>query len=245
MIDLNRLIADFESALGCPYVTPGTVDWARLSSGVDCSGLFAAAYRHQGASLPHGSNAIARKHTTGMARLTKAGQLRPGSAVFKWQKDGAPAKYTDGLGNWHHIGLVVSISPLRIIHASSVKGKVIADTALKGWTHTALLKAVDYTKGATDMNEITTGTVLQVRASTLRIRASASVSSAIVGSLKKGAQVTSDRKENGWYHLADGTGWISAHYVKVIRKAADTGTDTTDDTAAVAQTVDGDRLTAL
>ena len=38
-------------------------------------------------------------------------------AVFKW-KPVTPARFSDGLGDFCHIGLVTSVSPLRIVHAS-------------------------------------------------------------------------------------------------------------------------------
>lgn len=240
MIDIDRLISDFESALGYPYVSPGTTQWSKLKQGVDCSGLFTAAYRRQGASLPHGSNAIARQHTRGMSVLKGSSQLCRGCAVFKWRQDGAPSKYTDGKGNWHHIGLVVSVSPLRIIHAGSAAGKVTADSSLKGWTHTALLKAVNYTKGETMMEKY----LIEVRASVLRVRAQAGTKSAIAGSLKKGARRWADKKENGWYHLADGTGWVSGSYVKPVKcAAADPETDGSGESRSTS--ADADRLTAL
>ena len=250
-IDLTRLIADLESALGCPYVSPGTTDWSRVAGGVDCSGLLAAAFRHQGGSLPHGSNAIARRYTEGMAELKSAEQLFPGAAVFKWQRDGAPARYTDGLGNWHHIGLVVSAAPLRIIHASSAKGCVTADTAIGGWTHLARLKGIDYSEQTTEQTEgediMSENYVLRVTAArALLIRAGASRKSAIQGRLKSGAQVEADLLSGGWYRLADGKGWICGDYVEVLSEPAaasveeDRLTDLEDLVAELA-----DRVTAL
>ena len=151
MVNLERLVQSFETALAqkCPYVTPGNTSMATISKGVDCSGLFVAAYKSQGASIYHGSNTIARSHVKELEKLTKASQLVIGSAVFKHKSSGdEPSKYRqDGLGDYHHIGLVVSTKPLKIIHASSAKGQVTADTSIKNWSYCALLKAVSYPTG--------------------------------------------------------------------------------------------------
>lgn len=217
-VELEKLIADMKEALGCPYVSPGTTDWSRIGSGVDCSGLLAAAFRHQGESLPHGSNAIARGCTSGMTPLTKAGQLFIGAAVFKWKPEGAPKKYTDGLGNWHHIGLVVSTSPLRIIHASSVKGRVVEDAAIRGWTHVAALTKLRQENEMKGEMIMTDGMLLEITARpSLLIRSAASRHAAVQGRLKYGARVEADRKEDGWYRLKDGSGWICGDYVKVLQ----------------------------
>ena len=44
MIQLDRLIADFEDCIGWPYAAPGTND----HRGIDCSGMFVRAFRLQG-----------------------------------------------------------------------------------------------------------------------------------------------------------------------------------------------------
>ena len=114
MLDVKKLCASAEECLGWPYVSPGTND----SRGIDCSGLFVKCFRDQGTSIYHGSNTIYRKYCSEKGKLTSASQLRPGMAVFKWNAN-TPEKFNDGLGDFQHIGLVVSVNPLRIIHAST------------------------------------------------------------------------------------------------------------------------------
>ena len=144
MLDLNKLCASAEECLGWPYVSPGTND----ARGIDCSGLFVKCYRDQGGSIYHGSNTIYRKYCSEKGKLTSVSQLQRGMAVFKWNPN-TPAKFDDGLGDFQHIGLVVSVNPLRIINASSAAGCVTTDTKLGKWAFWGWLKDVAKTDAAT------------------------------------------------------------------------------------------------
>ena len=142
MLNIQKMIASARACLGWPYVSPGTND----SNGIDCSGLFVKIFRDQGGSIYHGSNSIYRKHCGEKGQLTSEKQLIPGMAVFKWNPN-TPEKFNDGLGDFQHIGLVVSTNPLEIIHASSAAGCVTTDTKIGKWKYWGKLKDVDY--GAT------------------------------------------------------------------------------------------------
>ena len=110
MIQVEKLIADFEDCIGWPYACPGSND----ERGIDCSGMFVRAFRLQGRRIYHGSNTIWRKHLSEKGRIRSAADLKPGMAVFKWKPD-TPAKFRDDEGDFCHIGLVTSVSPLRIV----------------------------------------------------------------------------------------------------------------------------------
>ena len=135
--EVENLASPFTASLGWPYVSPGTND----SRGIDCSGLFVKAYRDQGTSIYHGSNTIYRKYCSEKGKLTNVSQLKPGMAVFKWNAN-TPEKFDDGLGDFQHIGLVTSVNPLRIVHASSAAGCVTTDTKLGKWAYWGWLKDV-------------------------------------------------------------------------------------------------------
>ena len=138
MINIEQLISDFEDCLGWPYATPGTND----ERGIDCSGMFVRAYRLQGQRIYHGSNTIWRKHLADKGPIDSAADLRPGMAVFKWKPD-TPAKFSDNLGDFCHIGLVTSVKPLRIVHASTEGMKVKADSKLGKWKYWGNLAAAE------------------------------------------------------------------------------------------------------
>lgn len=138
-IPAEGLIRAVEGAMGWPYVSPGSND----SRGIDCSGLLVYAYTQFGQSIYHGSNTIYRKYCRDTAKLTSEKQLTPGMAVFKWNAN-TPSKFSDGLGDFQHVGVVTRVKPLRIVHASSAAGKVVADIKLGKWTYCGYLKAVEY-----------------------------------------------------------------------------------------------------
>lgn len=152
MLDKAKLIASFYEIIGWPYVTPGTNN----KNGIDCSGAFVRAYNLQKADIYHGSNRIIRVHCRDVFKVTSASQLQPGMAVFKWRNDeNEPTEYKKGgayyradlLGNFYHIGLVCSVNPLSIVHASSPNAK--KDTTIQGvsgtpWSWAGYLNAVDY-----------------------------------------------------------------------------------------------------
>ena len=136
MIDIPQLIVDFESCIGWPYQSPGTND----ERGIDCSGMFVRAYRLQGESIYHGSNTIWRRHLCEKGEIHSTSDLHPGMAVFKWKAE-TPAKFSDGLGDFCHIGLVTSVHPLRIVHASTDGMQVKADSRIGKWRFWGVLAA--------------------------------------------------------------------------------------------------------
>ena len=138
MINIEKLISDFEDCLGWPYRTPGTND----ERGIDCSGMFVRAFRLQGQRIYHGSNTIWRKHLREKGLIDSVRDLRPGMAVFKWKPD-TPAKFSDNEGDFCHIGLVTSVSPLRIVHASTEGMKVKADSRIGKWKYWGILSAAE------------------------------------------------------------------------------------------------------
>lgn len=218
MLNLNKLIASVEECLGWPYVSPGTND----SRGIDCSGLFVKAYRDQGASIYHGSNTIYRKYCSEKGKLTNVSQLRPGMAVFKWNPN-TPEKFNDGLGDFQHIGLVASVNPLRIIHASSAVGCVTTDTKLGKWTYWGWLKAVakadslpEPTEGDEEpVSTVKTAIVWAESGSTVNLRIRASTSAALVERVPIGATVEVLGTGDKWSKVRYGprTGYMMAEFL--------------------------------
>jgi len=133
----------FEQIVGWPYKL-GQSGTNALRQ-IDCSGAFVRAYRLHNKVIYHGSNTIYRKYC-GEGGLIggDVSKLEIATAVFKHRLDGKePAQYSrDGIGNLYHIGLVVSVNPLRIIHSTSPVAKV--DFALGGWSRYRRLYEVDY-----------------------------------------------------------------------------------------------------
>ena len=123
----------------------------------------------------------------------------PGMAVFKWNAN-TPEKFNDGLGDFQHIGLVTSVNPLRIVHASSAVGCVTTDTKLGKWAYWSWLKdvardAVIPTEPDDDggdeepMAETQYATVIADSGSTVNMRTKAKSSAALVERVPIGARV--------------------------------------------------------
>ena len=192
MLDVNKLIASVEECLGWPYVSPGSND----SRGIDCSGLFVKAFRDQGGSIYHGSNTIYRKYCSEKGKLTSVSQLRPGTAVFKWNAN-TPEKFNDGLGDFQHIGLVTSVNPLRIVHASSGVGCVTTDTKLGKWAYWGWLKDVARDSSGNDdqggdeepVAENEYATVIADSGSTVNLRTKAKATAPLIERAPVGSRV--------------------------------------------------------
>ena len=142
---LNSIINAFESAVGWQYKSPGTND----KQGIDCSGLFVYAFNSINKKIYHGSNRIARVYCHGLSPI-KA-NLELGDVVFKTHTEGKnlPIQYKKGgkyynkdmPQDFYHIGLVTSLKPLRIVHATPPAVKV--DKSASAWSYRARLKAID------------------------------------------------------------------------------------------------------
>ncbi len=256
MLNKDKLIQSFEEIIGWPYVSPGTND----RNGIDCSGAFVRAFQAQGASIYHGSNTIYRQYCSEVGKITSISQLQPGMAVFKHRADGnEPDKFKkDGIGNLYHIGLVVSVSPLRIIHATPPKAKV--DAALGTWSHYGKLKNVNYEGlgqtegfagslppdgvGATSPNGEGTamenlGDVLYVArvtaksGGTVNLRKAANKDAEVLAKVPIGSNVSVYREADGWAQVrcAGQMGYMMLEYlvdVESIPDGAGTGQDAQD-----------------
>jgi len=210
MIDVAKFCASVEECLGWPYVSPGNND----SRGIDCSGLFVKAFRDQGEKIYHGSNTIYRKYCSERGKLTKLSQLRVGMAVFKWNPN-TPEKFNDNLGDFQHIGAVVSVNPLRIIHASTGTMCVTTDTKLGNWKYWGWLKAMgqlqDMTANDEEVIPMTTD-VKQARVtapsgSTVNLRKAAQAGSALLTRVPIGTVVDV---------LDDAGSWTKVNYKGMI-----------------------------
>lgn len=208
-IPANDLIPVVESAMGWPYVSPGSNN----SDGIDCSGLLVYAYKHFGQSIYHGSNTIYRQYCYDQQSLTSEKQLVPGMAVFKWNSN-TPSKFHDNLGDFQHIGVVTHVRPLRIVHASSAAGKVITDTKLGKWKYCGRLKAVDYGDNATGGEQPMQEYVVHAdNGKPVRVREQPY--GMVVDQLKVGTRVMGEAPVDGWQeiHYNGKAGYMDARFL--------------------------------
>lgn len=191
---VDEICNSFREIVGWPYESPGTND----KNGIDCSGAFVRAYNQYGLKIYHGSNRIERVYCHDCFDIGSVEQLKPGMPVFKYRnpdnsKYDLPDEYKKGskyyngdLRDYYHIGLVVSVNPFQIIHATTPKAKI--DTALGNWKRTGYLNAVAYESEVEPME-----TLYQAKVATdggnLRLRAEPSVASAMLAKMPNGATV--------------------------------------------------------
>lgn len=233
-IPAAQAAALFEEIIGWPYQSPGTND----SRGIDCSGAWVRVYKKYGKSIYHGSNSQYRLHCQQKGNLLSTTPLYVGMAVFKRRFDGQePVQYQgDGIGNLYHVGCLTSVSPLRVVHATTPIAKL--DTGIGPWTHWGLLAEVDYaaappeptTPEPTDpitpepSDPIKPGpgqAIVNTQQSGLRLRKDPSLSGAPICEMPKGSLLTVTDSIPGWtkvrYTATSGmlhVGWCSTEYLR-------------------------------
>lgn len=125
----------------------------------DCIGMVKYGLHHNGVSFStSGTNWTFRNQVDNKRRINSAADLRFGDVVFKAREPGdsgyaLPGKYKPGgsgyngdLTDYCHIGVVKSVSPLRIIHMTGPTAKT--DTSIGKWKWAASLKSSYISDGA-------------------------------------------------------------------------------------------------
>lgn len=167
MIPVQSMIEVFRGIVGWPYASPGV----NGPGGIDCSGAFVYAYRQFGQRIYHGSNRIIRVYCRDVQPVNGMEGLKPGMAIFRSRKDTSrmKAEYRPGgryydpalPEDFYHVGLIVSVSPLQIVNATSPKARI--DTSLRRWSHAGYLKAVEYGETVTAVVSAESGGSVNLR----------------------------------------------------------------------------------
>lgn len=227
MISARIMCQDAVECLGWPYVSPGSNN----AKGIDCSGLFVYLFRKQGASIYHGSNTIYRQYTTeNKGKLNgDRSKLKPGYAVFKlraWsgsETDRGNRWYNTSPGNIYHIGLVRSVDPLIVEHATSAGKKcVVEQRNLNGWAYYGELKNVDYSEGGE--KEMARMIVTCTPGETVKLRKNPSTAADVVMKIPNGTTVDAEEYSADWrkVYYNDEAGYMMAKFL----------TEAKDETAA-------------
>ncbi len=229
MLNVDLLCQSFQEIIGWPYKTPGTND----KNGIDCSGAFVRAYKAQNASIYHGSNTIYRQYCGVKGIINNVSVLQPGVAVFKHRTDGnEPDKYkNDGIGNMYHIGLVVSVSPLKIIHATTPVAKM--DTTLGNWSYYGFLSDVNYASEpvpSVEKTVIVTASSVNMRktpAGEYMLRIPGGTTLSISNEVTQNNILYGETAYDG-YH-----GWIDMTYVTEVDSGSEDAPDDSGDTVSI------------
>lgn len=196
----------------------------------DCIGLVIGALRRCGVrwSGIHGTNYAARSEMVGLETAAKSEDLTPGELVFKARGQGNPrydlperyrkggSAYNGDLLDYYHVGVVVSISPLRIRHMTSPKPRM--DTSIGKWAYHGWCRKVS-ANGGTEMETYQA----KVIGGNLNLRKSASAGAERITQIPDGSTVTVTEELQDWCQVEykGQTGYVVAKYLAKIQQDAD------------------------
>lgn len=227
----------------------------------DCIGLVIGAIRRAGGKWTgtHGSNYAARYEMQELIPITSATQLEPGMAVYKAREPG-DAKYSlpntynahPDQRDYYHVGVVISVAPLRIMHCTSWSGGsgIKVDTTLGAWKWGGRLIKVAYDGqgGGDTMDMLWVGKVTGGR---LALRAAADKNVAVLMWLPDGAQVKVLDKfaPDGWVYVEYNgkRGYCMRQYLQNIEDEPDSSSQAGGDkvTITLSRTAAKELLEAL
>jgi len=225
--ELLEKVLDIESEQPV-YRTGGTGD----DGTCDCIGaVMGGMYRLGRAKYPlHSSNYFARYQTEALCEITEPSLLLPGQIVYKSKDDPSDlnSRYLPGgthctgdTRDYYHAGMVVSASPLIIVHCTSSGGVngFTRDERLGGWRWAGRVKGVSYEE-ADKMNETAVVTVASGTTANLRIRPSRE--SRRVAKVPAGTQVTVAEQADGWAKVTTPDGEKGYMMTQFLKNAEDT-----------------------
>lgn len=194
----------------------------------DCVGLGIGALRRMGIGYNglHGSNWAARYEAVELWEIHDVRQLRIGDNVLKSREPGdakwdLPDRYGDDPDqrDYYHMGVVVSVDPLRIVHMTSPTAKT--DTVLGAWRHAFLWKqlAGGEAEEGTQMSAIYDARVV-LSSGWLNLRAAPDAKSRDIGDVPNGAIVeVLTGGEWPFIRYAGKSGYVKGCYLERIEEA--------------------------
>lgn len=130
-------------------------------SKLDCQGFVERVLKDSGIRKSNGtvydwrgSNSMYRYYYQWRGTIAECkkqfGSIPSGALVFKMRDDNGEEErgYTDGLGNYYHVGIYIGKPDKCVIHSTT--GGVQWAKNLNGWTHVTLLSMLDYNQKNTD-----------------------------------------------------------------------------------------------
>lgn len=176
-----------------------------------------------------GTNYTFRMQVDNIRKITGTGVLKAGDVVFKAKNPGDDGydlksrykpggKYYNGdLTDYCHIGVVKSVSPLRIIHMTSPTAKT--DSSIGKWAWAASLKARYISDSAEPTpapapttppadpetgTAMLTATVIAAKGSTVNLRAKPSRNAAVLERVPIGTVLTVSSYKKDWCYVRHG-----------------------------------------
>lgn len=192
----------------------------------DCIGLIIGALNRCGVKWPgiHGSNWAARNAMAWLLPVSDASDLTVGDIVYKARRPGEtgyslPDRYAadPDRADYYHVGVVRSVSPLRIIHCTS-PGGVVTDAKLGKWAYRGGLTLLDRSACEESSAAVVPGTatVTASSGSTVNLRTSASKRGKVLTKIPVGNDVTVLDVNGEWAKVQfPVTGYIMLDFLKM------------------------------
>lgn len=198
--------------------TDGTCDCIGLVIG----GLRKAGYAWQGL---YGTNWAVRNAVDDLRAVDDASELRVGEVVFKYREFDDPRyslpdryKNDTDINDYYHVGVVLSVDPLDIVHCTDAVPAIRHDSKLGTWTWAAQLMAVDYGKRETKPAAAAYTAVVATQNDPLRVRESPKTGK-VIGKIPKGQTVSVLRDTgDGWPFVQRDVlcGYASSEYLQKV-----------------------------
>lgn len=217
MVDLSEYLAKVQEVADNvkSYRTGGT----GKDGTCDCVGLLMGAmYRLGRGEYPyHSSNWFARYMTIGMVDIHSVSDLLVGMLVYKVTSDQKNLNnrykpggscYTGDPLDYKHIGIVVSVSPLRIMHCTSspVNG-INIDEKIGKWKRGGWFSEVSYTNKGDDA-KMTFATVVADSGSSVNLRKAESTKSDLIDRVPVGQEVEVLKDSGQWMQIKTQSGKV-------------------------------------
>ena len=195
----------------------------------DCIGLIIGAIRRAGGQWrgTHGTNYAARQEMKYLRKIENTGDLKAGEVVYKAYEPGVggynlPARYERGgdgytgdMRDYYHIGVVISVNPLRIRHMTTPKPKM--DTEIGKWTYHGWLKKIS------EGGSMKVTYQAKVIGGALNLRSGPSKSDERIDQIPDGTIVTVTEDLAGWSKVIfDGReGYVASMYLEEVKPDLD------------------------
>lgn len=171
--------------------------------GCDCIGLIIGAIRLAGGkwSGTHGSN-WARRNA--MTTWHSSSRLEVGELVYKAHEPGdsgynLPATYKSSPDqrDYYHVGVVVSVTPLHIVHCTGVQGGIKHDYTIGAWRYAGRLNLIDY-----DSSQPVAKGYAKVNARAVALREAPSAKSEVLTRIDQGGIVKLEEPDTEWKRVS-------------------------------------------
>lgn len=207
----------------------------------DCIGLIMWALRLLGYRWTgdHSSNWAPRRAMASLRDVHSVADLAPGDWVYKYRVPGdpkyrLPARFAGGpdLRDYYHVGVVMSVAPLKIAHCTSGGGVsgILIDTKLGQWRAAGQGKMIAAGKpqeGEAPMQKVSkTMTVTAEQGSTVNLRPGPSTKGDLVLEyVSIGTEVQVHEEAGGWAKVTTPAGKTGYMMTKYLTAAKDTPPD--------------------